>query len=216
MKGFILNLAAFFASLGGFGLLLLGILDSSFLMFLPLGNDLLIVALSARHHERMPYYALMATAGSVLGCLFTDWVSRKGGEKGLESRVKGRTLAYVKRKVEKKAGPALALASLMPPPFPFTAFVIVSAALQYPRAKLLGIIAAARLVRFFAEGFLAIRFGKRILEMANQPVVQGTIIAVVVISIAGSVYSIYSWVQSSRKRSESGTSPARASGGART
>ncbi len=214
MKSFLLELAAFFASLGGFGLLLLGVLDSSFL-FMPLGNDLLLVALTARHHERMPYYALMASAGSVLGCLFTDWVSRKGGEKGLETRVKGRTLTYVKRKVEKKAGPALALASLMPPPFPFTPFVIVLAALQYPRAKLLGIIAAARAVRFVAEGFLAIRFGRHILEMAKEPLVQGTIIAVVVISISGSIYSIHSWVQSSRKRSGRGASPSRAADGAR-
>lgn len=199
MKSLLLNLAAFFASLGGFGLLLLGILDSSFL-FMPLGNDLLIVALTARHHERLPYYAVMATAGSVLGCLFTDWVSRKGGEKGLETRVRRRTLAYVKGKVDKKAGPAIAFASVMPPPFPFTPFVIVAAALQYPRAKLLGIIAAARAVRFLSEGFLAIWFGKRILELAEQPAVQGTIIAVVVISIAGSVYSIYNWVQSGRNR----------------
>ena len=211
MKGLLLNLAAFFASLGGFGLLLLGVLDSSFL-FMPLGNDLLVVALTARHHTRMPYYALMAAAGSVLGCLFTDWVSRKGGEKGLETRVKGRTLAYVKRKVDKKAGPALALASLMPPPFPFTPFVVVLAALQYPRPKLLGIVAAARLVRFVAEGFLAIWFGKRILEMAGVPAVQSTIIGLVVISMAGSVYSIYSWVQSSRKRPRDEASPA----GART
>ncbi|MDQ6699419.1 MAG: hypothetical protein M3Z36_04455 [Acidobacteriota bacterium] len=216
MKGLFLNLAAFFASLGGFGLLLLGVLDSS-LLFMPLGNDLLMVTLTARHHERMPYYALMAAAGSVLGCLFTDWVSRKGGEKGLETRVERRTLGYVKRKVARKAGPALALASVMPPPFPFTPFVIVLAALQYPRSKLLGIIAAARTVRFVAEGFLAIWLGGRILKMAQEPVVQGTIVALVVISMAGSAYSIYSWVQSSRKkRPMSEASPASADRGTQT
>jgi hypothetical protein len=36
------SLATFFFSLGGFGLLLIGILDSSFL-FMPLGNGLLVV-----------------------------------------------------------------------------------------------------------------------------------------------------------------------------
>ena len=43
---------------GGVGLLVLGILDSSFL-FAPLGNDLLVVAMSAREHSvtRMLYYA---------------------------------------------------------------------------------------------------------------------------------------------------------------
>ena len=35
---------------GGLGLLVLGILDSSFL-FAPLGNDLLVVAMSAHYHS---------------------------------------------------------------------------------------------------------------------------------------------------------------------
>ena len=35
------------------------------------------------------------------------------------------------------AGQALAIASLVPPPFPFTAFVMAAAALQYPRKRLL-------------------------------------------------------------------------------
>src|SRR5689334_23642439 len=125
-----------FVHLGGFGLLALGILDSSFLV-MPLGNDLLIIALSARNHALMPYYAAMATAGSVLGCLLMDVVSRKGGEAGLEKRLPRKRLEYVKAKVEKKAGWALATAALLPPPFPFTPFVIAAAALKYPRKKLL-------------------------------------------------------------------------------
>ena len=44
------SLAHFFYALGGVGLVLLGTLDSSFLM-LPLGNDLLVVALTAHHPE---------------------------------------------------------------------------------------------------------------------------------------------------------------------
>ncbi|MDQ6665862.1 MAG: hypothetical protein M3Z23_15895 [Acidobacteriota bacterium] len=203
MKGFLTHLALFFASLGGFGLLLLGILDSSFL-FMPLGNDLLVVALTAQNHGRMPYYAFMATVGSVLGCFITDWISRKGGQKGLEGRVNRRTLQFVEKKVKKKAGPALAIAALMPPPFPFTPFVIVLAALQYNKGKLLGIIAGSRAIRFAAEGFLAIYFGKSILRMAQKPMVQWTIIGLVIVSVGGSAYSIYNWVQRSRKRSDKG------------
>ena len=50
----------------GIGLLVLGILDSSFL-FAPLGNDLLVVAVTARHRDipEMLYYAGMSTVGSV-------------------------------------------------------------------------------------------------------------------------------------------------------
>jgi membrane protein YqaA with SNARE-associated domain len=73
---------------GGLGLLTLSAFDSSPLVA-PMGNDLLVLALSARYHERMLYYALMATAGSLIGCFVTDWISRKS-----ETRQK----KYVSRK----------------------------------------------------------------------------------------------------------------------
>src|SRR5579862_1461657 len=73
------RLFVIFVHLGAFGLLALGILDSSFLV-MPLGNDLLIIALSARNHSLWFFYAVVATAGSLLGCLLMDVISRKGGE----------------------------------------------------------------------------------------------------------------------------------------
>src|SRR5256885_2158782 len=115
-----------FAHFGGFGLLALGIADSSFL-FVPLGNDLLFIAMTARNRGLMIYYAVMATIGSVIGCYSIDVLSRKGGEKGLGKSVPGRQLEYIKRRTEKNAGWALTLACLMPPPFPFTAFVASAA-----------------------------------------------------------------------------------------
>jgi membrane protein YqaA with SNARE-associated domain len=192
-------LAVFFFSMGGFGLLFLGVLDSSFL-FMPLGNDLLVVALTAAHRERMLYYVLMATAGSVLGVWFTHWVSAKGGQKAMEGEHKSRRLAYVERKMNENGGIALATAALMPPPFPFTPFIIVAGALQYPLKKILAIIAGCRGLRFAIEGSLALIYGRRIIGMAESPYVQGFIIALVVISMAGSAYSIYNWVRKSRTR----------------
>ena len=181
------------------GLLLLGLLDSSFLMFLPLGNDLLLVGLTARTPSHWPYYVLMASVGSVLGCWFTYWVSSKGGEEGLEKRVSKRRLNYVQAEVKKHGGFALALASLMPPPFPFTPFVMVAGALKYPWIRLLGIIGGFRMVRFGIEALLAKHYGSHILEVADAPWVQGFVVAVVVISVAGTAYSLYKWTKGSKK-----------------
>ena len=200
MHGILWEFARFFAHLGGFGLLLLGILDSSFL-FMPLGNDLLVVALTAQRHNRMLYYAAMASAGSVIGCFLTDLVCRRGGEKGLEQIASGRTIQYVQAKIKNHAGPALAIACVLPPPFPFTPFIIVMAALQYPRTKMLAIVGAGRMVRFSVEGALAIVYGRRILELAKNSALQQTIIALVVISMVGSVWSIYSWVKRTHSHS---------------
>jgi len=200
MPAIVHHLFVIFVRLGGFGLVLLGFLDSSFLLFLPLGNDLLMVALTAREHKMLLLFALLATAGSVLGCLLTDWVSRKGGEKGLEKFLSGRRLSYVKAKVEKNAGMALVLACVMPPPFPFTGFVAAAAAFQYPRKKLLATVAVARFARFLVLGLLAIAFGRHILRLAKAPGVQIGIVALAVISVVGSVLSVVSWVKRSRRK----------------
>jgi membrane protein YqaA with SNARE-associated domain len=158
----------------------------------------LIVALSARTPDHMLYYVAMATAGSVLGCWLTDWLSRKGGEEGLSKRVSKRRLAYVEAQVKKHAAAALAFASLMPPPFPFTPFVMVAAALKYPRGKLLGVIGVARFIRFLVEGMLAVRYGKKILSVAQTPLIQGIVIGIVVISLGGTAWSLYQWARRSR------------------
>ena len=194
MHGILWEFAQFFYHLGGLGLLLLGILDSSFL-FMPLGNDLLVVALTASHHDRMPYYAVMAATGSVIGSFLTDVVCRKGGEKGIEQNLSKRTFQYVQGKIKNNAGPALALACVLPPPFPFTPFIMVMAAMQYPRWKMLGIVAVGRVVRFSVEGGLAIAYGRHILDLAKNSILQQVIIGLVVISIIGSVWSIWGWVK---------------------
>src|ERR1700730_16493663 len=67
------------ASTGGLGLFLIAFLDSSVLTF-PVINDLLLIDLSIHNPSRMPYYAVMATIGSVAGCLVVYYMARKGGE----------------------------------------------------------------------------------------------------------------------------------------
>jgi membrane protein YqaA with SNARE-associated domain len=206
MKHLAQVLLAFFLKFGGVGLLVLGILDSSFL-FAPLGNDLLVVATTARHHSvlEMLYYAGMSTIGSVLGCLLVDAVFRKAGEAALDRHLPRKRLEYVKSKVDKNAAWALVLASIAPPPFPFTPFVMAAAALEYPRKKLFTIIGVARMVRFTALGVLALFFGRRILRWAENGVVQGLLVGLIVVCVIGSAISIYGWVRRSRKASGSVT-----------
>jgi membrane protein YqaA with SNARE-associated domain len=195
------QLFALFIALGGFGLLGAGVLTS--FIFVPFGHDLLMVALTARNTERMLFYAAMSAAGSVLGALLVDLVFRKGGESGLAKRLPPKRLDYIKRKVSTKGGPAIALAALVPPPFPYSPFIMAASALQYPRKKLLAIIGIFRLIRFMGLGLLAIYFGSRILRLAEHPVVQIGVLGLIVLAIAGSAISIYRWVKGSRKAERS-------------
>ena len=171
-------------------MLALSALDSSPL-FIPFGNDLLFLAMASRNHGMMVYYALMATLGSVLGCLVDDVISRKGGEKGLEKRLSPRRFASIKKYTKKGAAWALGVACLMPPPFPFTAFVAGAAALQYPRKKLLLVVSLARLARFLIEGLLAIYVGRRlVLRFVRSPLIGYVIVGLAIVSIVGSFFSI--------------------------
>jgi membrane protein YqaA with SNARE-associated domain len=203
MRHFSQALLALFWHLGGTGLLLLGVLDSSFL-FAPLGNDLLVVAMTARCHNvgRMLYYAGMSTIGSVLGCLLVDVVLRPAGEHGLERHLSKRRIGYIKSRVEKNAAWALVLASIAPPPFPFTPFIMAAAALQYPRKKLLTITGAARMARFTTLGALALLFGRKILQWAQAPAVEYTLIGLIALCVVGSIVSVIGWVKRSRKPAE--------------
>ena len=200
MKGIAATIFALVVKMGGPGLLVLGILDSSYL-FLPWGNDLLVVAMTARHRDlaHALYYAGMSAAGSTLGCLVIDFTLRPLGAAGMEKHISKRRLRSVRAKIEKSGGRALAVASLAPPPFPFTVFVMAAAALQYSRRRMLTVIAITRMASFTILGLLALRFGRSILRWSGNSVVQGFLIGLIVVCTVGSIVSVYGWIRRSRR-----------------
>jgi membrane protein YqaA with SNARE-associated domain len=200
MRPFIRIIARALFRAGGLGILTLGAFDSSPLV-VPLGNDLLVLALSARYHERMLYYALMATVGSLIGVFATDWISRKGGPH-LKKVASREHLSNIQTQVQKRAGWTLLAASLLPPPFPFTAIVATAAAFRYPRNKLFSYVGAGRLARFVIEGALAIHYGRWIIRQARSPILEDVMIALIVISIAASAISVYQWSKKNKHVSQ--------------
>jgi len=199
MRSFAATIFALVLKFGGIGLLVIGILDSSYL-FAPWGNDILVVALIARHRDVLHavYYACMSTVGSVLGCLLIDLTLRPLGAEGLKKHLSGKRIAKFEKKIGKSGGKALAIASLAPPPFPFTAFVMAAAAFQYSRRRMLAIVAATRLLRFVVLGLLALRFGTHILKWSRNPAVQGFLLVLILVCIVGSILSVYTWIRRTR------------------
>jgi membrane protein YqaA with SNARE-associated domain len=147
------------ASTGGLGLFLIAFLDSSVLTF-PIINDLLLIDLSIHYPARMPYYAGMATLGSVGGCLLLYYLARKGGEAMFHKQAgprAGRIQAWTKR----NGLVSILVTALLPPPTPFKVFVLAAGALEMPVGTfVLGLI-LARGFRFFAEGLLAVKYGNQ-------------------------------------------------------
>src|SRR5271155_6254049 len=78
-----------FLALGGPGLILLGLIDSSVIP-VPGSRDAMTIVLSAHQRTWWPYYAVMATVGSVLGAYLTYRLARNRGEKALHDRLSKR------------------------------------------------------------------------------------------------------------------------------
>ena len=154
-------LQATVAASGGLGLFLLAFLDSSFLPF-PSVNDLLVIDLSLRFPLRMPYYAAMATLGSLAGCLMLYAIARKGGEAAFRAKAGSRAVT-IRGWVERNGFVSLLVAAILPPPTPFKFFVLSAGAFKMPVRQFLFALLIARAVRFYGEGYLAIRYGTQAL-----------------------------------------------------
>ena len=185
-----------FRRMGVFGLFLLSALDSSFLV-LPFGNDLLLIALVSSNRDSLVWiaYVIVSAIGSVVGVFVVDLIMRKAGEKGLERFVSERKVEKLKSKLENKAGITVFIATLIPPPFPFTPAVMTASALQTPRGKLLSAVFFGRLLRFGAEAVLALYFGRQVIAFINSDVVSYVVYGIIAIGVVLSTLSVLKWVK---------------------
>lgn len=158
MKSFVSWIQGFALAWGGPGLLLIGFLDSSFLSF-PEVNDLLIVFMVTRHKHLLLYYTLMATIGSVLGCLALYCVARKGGEAFLLKRFKAKHVEGGMKLCQKYGLLVVIVPALLPPPAPFKIFVLLAGVAAIPVWQFTAAIFIARFVRYGGEGLLAVYYG---------------------------------------------------------
>jgi membrane protein YqaA with SNARE-associated domain len=154
VPGWALKAIAFSASLSLFAL---SFLDSTVLP-LPSVNDLLLIDLSIQFPLRMPYYAAMATIGSLSGSVLLYFLARKGEEVAFHKKA-GSQAPQIHRWMERNGFVTLTIAALLPPPTPFKLFVLAAGALGMPFRSFLAAMTIARTVRFFAEGYLAVRYG---------------------------------------------------------
>ena len=196
---FFAPLLHFLFHVGYFGPLIMGILDSSFLV-LPFGNDLLVVGMVARNHAGLPWYVLSAACGSTIGAYLLGLVSQKLGEEGIRRIAGDKSYEKMEKRVGKRSGMAVAVAALAPPPFPFTTAIAAVSALGYPIWKTLTINFFARAIRCVVLGLLAIKYGKQILNIAKSPTFEWCTVAFVVLCLIASVFSIQHWMRKPQKK----------------
>ena len=181
---------AFALSVGGPGLFLIAFLDSSFLS-LPEINDILVIVMVIENKALMPYYALMATAGSVTGCLLLYVIGRRGGEAVLRRRFGGARLERAMKLSRKYGVLAVAVPAILPPPAPFKVFVLLAGVAKVPLLSFSLAVAFGRGFRYFGEGWLAVRYGETAIELIEQ---NGRLVAfalAAVVLVAGAAYLLW-------------------------
>jgi membrane protein YqaA with SNARE-associated domain len=190
MTGIIASIQEWATELGGVGLFIIALLDSSFLSF-PQVNDLLIIVLSTTFPERMPYYAGMTTVGSLIGCFLLYGVARRGGEVFLRKRLKGR---YVDRAIalyQRHGLLAVVVPALLPPPVPFKVFVLLAGAASVSPVRFGIAVAVGRGIRYFGQGYLAVLYGEQAAEfMKTHGTAIGIGLALTAVLIATVVFML--------------------------
>jgi membrane protein YqaA with SNARE-associated domain len=178
-------------TLGGPGLILLGLIDSSVIP-VPGSMDAMTIVLAGHDREWWPYYAVMATVGSVVGAYLTYRIARNGGEKALKDKVSPRIMKRVTRAFERWGFGAIVIPALLPPPMPMVPFVIAAGALQYSTKKFLAAMSAGRLARYCILAYLGAAYGRKIFRVIVAHGETVLIVTIVLAAIAALVlYLLY-------------------------
>ncbi|HUK33046.1 MAG TPA: VTT domain-containing protein [Vicinamibacterales bacterium] len=177
----------FFVSLPG--VIVLAALDSTFFFTLPLGIDAVVVLLASRRGMFFWLTPAFAIAGSLAGAAFTYWTGTTIGEAGLKHFCSPKALGRIKKRLK---GSAITLAALdlLPPPFPFSVFVLGAGAAKVDRRKFFVTLALCRLLRFGTEAVLGLRYGRYALRWIESDMVERIVAVVVLLAIAAGVFSL--------------------------
>ena len=182
--------------LGGPGLIVLGVIDNSAIP-IPGSQDAMTIILAASQKTWWLYYALMATAGAVLGGYITYRLAFKEGKAILERRVSRRKAKKVYATFEKWGFGAVMIPAMLPPPLPMFPFLLAAGAMQYSRGKFLAALAIGRGIRYTLLAFLAATYGRQILRWMveyREPVLLFGIAA----AVAATLYALVLYKRSKR------------------
>ena len=200
MKAVLAAIQGVALSLGGPGLFLIAFLDSSFLSF-PEIVDLLVIWMTVRHKPLMPYYAALATLGSIAGCFALYIVARKGGEAFLRKRFHERHVDRATAAFRKHGLLAVVVPSLLPPPAPFKLFVLAAGVAEVRPLHFGVAIAIGRGLRYFGEGLLALWYGERAIAFLHDNMRQVSLGLAIAVLVGGVGWALW------RRRRETAAVP---------
>jgi len=180
------------------GVIILAALDSTIFFSLPFGIDAAVIILAARLKGLWWTAPLLATLGSVGGAALTFWMGVKIGEKGLDRYVPPRRLKKIRARIRDSGAIALAVLDLIPPPFPFTPFVLAAGALEVNPSTFFVTLTVCRILRFGIEAALAATYGDGVLSWLDSDLFQNIVGVLIVVAVVLTALSIANLIRSTR------------------
>jgi membrane protein YqaA with SNARE-associated domain len=173
--------------LGGIGLLPLAILDSSIIP--TFGSlDLLTAWLAAGTPRLWWYYAVMSTAGAVIGAFLTYRLGKKMGTEWIEKKIGAKRLKQVGRAIEHWHFGAIFVSTIAPPPFPTAWFLLVAGAFDFSRNRFLSAVFLGRALRYALLTLVAAHYGRHFLRYLRHPLHYLLISIIITASLVAAVY----------------------------
>ena len=193
-------------NLGGVGVFVLAIVDSSVIPIpLPGSTDLVLLLLAAFRSQSIAspiIFASCAFAGSVI-CGYTTWAAgKKGGEAALDRLGKGRFVRRVQGWVKRNGMLSVALASLLPPPVPLMPFLLAAGALGLSRGRYLISYCTARAVRYGTVAWLGYKYGRQVIHFWQSDLKGWStpiLVAYITLLVLGALYGIWKYRRGNKK-----------------
>jgi membrane protein YqaA with SNARE-associated domain len=180
------------------GVVILAALDSTIFFSLPFGIDAAVIILAARLKGLWWTVPLLATLGSIGGAALTFWMGVKIGENGLDRYVPPKRLKKIRARIRNSGAVALAVLDLIPPPFPFTPFVLAAGALEVKTSTFFVTLTVCRILRFGVEAALAATYGDGVLSWLDSDLFQDIVSFLIVVAVILTALSIVNLIRSTR------------------
>jgi membrane protein YqaA with SNARE-associated domain len=172
---------------GGIALVPLAILDSTIIP--TFGSlDLLTAWLTVGDAKRWWYYALMSSAGSLIGAILMYRMGKRMEALWIEKKIGAKRLKQIREAVEHHGFGAIFVSTIAPPPFPTAWFFVVAGAFSVSRKQFVTAALTGRLLRYGLLTLAAAHYGRHFLRYLRHPFQYLLISVVVTASLLAAAY----------------------------
>lgn len=160
---------AVFRHFGAFGLFFLAILDGTPLPTFG-GPDILLVILVVSRPNPWYEYAIVATAGSVIGAFLTFRIGRRAGRAYLDGKFGGQRIPKLLKVFDRWGMSVVIASSAIPFPLPTSVFFAAAGASgEYRTPTFLTAVGLARGVRYAGLAIIAHLYGRHVTRVLRHP-----------------------------------------------